>query len=118
QTIEDHKIKKDAQTMTLELVRNPDILSYVSSEKLYRDFVIGFCAETQDVLKHAQQKRISKNLDWIVANEVFKESKGFGTHATSVYMISKNQQLRYENITKELFAKIFWDEIEKAYETS
>lgn len=71
----EHKIKKgDAETLTLELVRNPDILKDVANRQLpiasRNLFVIGFAAETQDLLTNARAKLIAKNLDLIVANPV------------------------------------------------
>jgi phosphopantothenoylcysteine decarboxylase/phosphopantothenate--cysteine ligase len=69
------KIKKSSETLTLELVRNPDILSEVSALP-DRPFCVGFAAETQDVAVYAQAKRRAKGLDMIAANQV-GGSQGF-----------------------------------------
>lgn len=69
------KIKKSSETLTLELVRNPDILGEVSALP-DRPFCVGFAAETQDVAVHAEAKRRAKGLDMIAANQV-GGSQGF-----------------------------------------
>lgn len=65
------KIKKGAaETLTLSLVRNPDILAEVAAMREARPFCVGFAAETQDVEAYAEQKRQAKGLDMIAANQV------------------------------------------------
>jgi phosphopantothenoylcysteine decarboxylase/phosphopantothenate--cysteine ligase len=63
------KIKKSGETMHLDLVKAPDILSSVSASKR-RPFVVGFAAETERVEQHAREKLLKKNLDMIAANLV------------------------------------------------
>lgn len=70
------KIKKSAATMTLELVRNPDILGAVAARD-NRPFCVGFAAETQDLAHNAQQKLNAKKLDMIAANRVDGNDSGF-----------------------------------------
>jgi len=72
----DHKIKKSAQTMTLDLVPNTDILAAVSA-LAERPFCVGFAAETRDLEKYALDKLNRKNLDMIAANLVGDGSGGF-----------------------------------------
>ncbi|XID95223.1 bifunctional phosphopantothenoylcysteine decarboxylase/phosphopantothenate--cysteine ligase CoaBC [Paenibacillaceae bacterium WGS1546] len=89
----EHKIKKTASdSLTLELVRNPDILQDIGEWKSGRGdaakpFVVGFAAETADVEKHTLDKLQRKKCDLIVANNVAEEGAGFGseTNAVSVY---------------------------------
>ena len=73
------KIKKlpGMQTMTLQLVRTPDILADVSAHFLRPRLVVGFAAETDDVIKHARAKLGSKKLDLIAANRVGLPGSGF-----------------------------------------
>jgi phosphopantothenoylcysteine decarboxylase/phosphopantothenate--cysteine ligase len=69
----DHKIKKaaGASAPTLSLVANPDILATLSRLGAERPrLVVGFAAETDEVLRHAIEKRARKGCDWIVANDV------------------------------------------------
>ena len=70
------KIKKTQETLTLELVRNPDILGEVSALAAGRPFCVGFAAETNDVEAYADGKRRAKGLDMIAANQV-GASQGF-----------------------------------------
>ncbi len=78
QQIAQHKIKKQQQTMQLELVRNPDILTWVAGLD-NRPYTVGFAAETTDLAKNAQRKRHLKGMDMIAANQV---GKGLGFDAT------------------------------------
>ena len=71
-----HKIKKSDETLTLELVKNPDILRELGSIKK-NQVLIGFAAETQNILEYARKKLVEKNLDFIVANDVTAEGAGF-----------------------------------------
>jgi len=70
------KIKKEAETMELKLVRNPDIVAAVAGHAR-RPFSVGFAAETQDLERHALEKMRDKNLDMIVANDVSGPEAGF-----------------------------------------
>jgi phosphopantothenoylcysteine decarboxylase/phosphopantothenate--cysteine ligase len=66
------KIKKSAEELSLDLIRNPDILAAVAAMER-GPFTVGFAAETHDVLAHAESKRSRKGLDMIAANEVGEE---------------------------------------------
>ena len=70
------KIKKSAETLTLELVKNPDILRELGTLKKSQ-ILVGFAAETQNILDYARKKLVEKNLDFIVANDVTAEGAGF-----------------------------------------
>ncbi len=96
-----NKIKKDKgkKSISFELEENIDILKGVSSQTK-RPFVVGFAAETQDVIKNAREKLSSKNLDLIIANDVSKTDIGFDSEENEVtlitprddYFISKNSK--------------------------
>ena len=79
------KIKKSEETLTLELVKNPDILRELGSLKKSQ-ILIGFAAETQNLLEYAQKKLVEKNLNFIVANDVTAAGAGFGV-ATNIATI-------------------------------
>jgi len=81
----DQKIKKTDDTLTLKLVRNPDILSEVSLSP-DRPFCVGFAAETNDVEAYADAKRRAKGLDMIAANQV-GESQGFETDENALLVL-------------------------------
>ncbi|KHM93461.1 phosphopantothenoylcysteine decarboxylase, partial [Xanthomonas vesicatoria] len=71
------KIKKTGETLTLELVRTPDILSEVAAQTGALKLVVGFAAETHDVEHYARGKLTAKRLDLIIANQVGIEGGGF-----------------------------------------
>ena len=86
----DQKIKKGADSPpTLTLVENPDILATLSTPGSDRPaLVIGFAAETNDVIAHAQAKRARKGCDWIVANDVRDETGVMGGDANTVHLVT------------------------------
>lgn len=85
----DEKIKKNNnRTLTLELSENPDILAYAASSSK-SSFVVGFAAETTDLIKHAVEKLTKKKLDMIVANPV-SENKGFDADTNEVIVITND----------------------------
>lgn len=85
------KLKKDGsgQPPALHLVENPDILSTLGHMKAGRpELLIGFAAETNDVIAHAQAKLKRKNCDWIVANDVSPQTGVMGGDSNTVHLIS------------------------------
>lgn len=86
------KIKKDNTKLCLELEKNPDILAELGAKKGSR-IVIGFAAETNDVLNYARQKAQSKNLDFIVANNVTEPGAGFNFDTNIVSFVFPDQKV-------------------------
>jgi phosphopantothenoylcysteine decarboxylase/phosphopantothenate--cysteine ligase len=84
------KIKKESANLTLELERTPDILSGVAQARKNGQLVIGFAAETNDVLSQAQKKLRAKHLDMIVANDVTREGAAFDSDANEVTILVSN----------------------------
>ncbi len=88
----DEKIKKDGKKSapTLDLVENPDILKTIAHEVPGRRpvLVIGFAAETENVIAYAQKKRKSKGCDWIVANDVSPETGIMGGDRNAVHLVT------------------------------
>ncbi len=86
----DRKLKKTKDGMPkLEFAENPDILAVVSQMTEGRPgLVVGFAAETNDVIEHATAKRARKGCDWIVANDVSPETGIMGGHENAVHLIS------------------------------
>lgn len=83
----DHKLKKSEHRLdSIELVETEDILKDLSSRKGER-VVIGFAAETDDVIRHAQEKLASKGCDAIVANDVTRPDSGFGSDTNKVWWV-------------------------------
>jgi len=86
-----HKIKKEEGNQTLELVRTPDILEELGRAKETANYLlVGFAAETEDLLSNASQKLARKNLDMIVANDVSREDAGFETDTNLVRIIYRD----------------------------
>ncbi|TGD72745.1 bifunctional phosphopantothenoylcysteine decarboxylase/phosphopantothenate--cysteine ligase CoaBC [Mangrovimicrobium sediminis] len=98
------KIKKSADTMTLELVRNPDIVSAIAGSE-QRPFSVGFAAETRDVLDYARAKRAAKRLDMIVANDVADTSIGFNSADNAVTVIWDGGERALEKASKASIAR-------------
>lgn len=86
----DHKMKKDAkgQTPALEFAENPDILAGVSNGPMRPGLVVGFAAETDNVVAYATAKRLRKGCDWIVANDVSPATGIMGGTENAVTVIS------------------------------
>lgn len=78
-----HKVKKRAGEMTIELVRNPDILATVAALDS-RPFTVGFAAETEHLERHAREKLTGKGVDMIVANQVAGGDSPFGSDSNAV----------------------------------
>mgnify|MGYP001268948930 CR=1 FL=1 len=80
------KIKKDASSLTLELVRTPDILAEVDGSFIK----IGFAAESEEIIENARQKLQKKQLDLIVSNDITATDSGFGVDTNEVTLIDRD----------------------------
>ena len=81
--VAEQKIKKQSSNMTVNLIKNPDILAELGSSKSSQ-FLVGFAAETQDLAKNATEKLRRKNLDMLVANDVTQAGAGFESETNIV----------------------------------
>ncbi|MGQ9824202.1 MAG: bifunctional phosphopantothenoylcysteine decarboxylase/phosphopantothenate--cysteine ligase CoaBC [Desulfotomaculales bacterium] len=81
------KIKKEEGTLVLELEKNPDILSELGRRKKAPQVVVGFAAETEDLLANARRKLAGKNVDLLVANDVTRPGAGFGEDTNIVKLV-------------------------------
>jgi len=111
ETISKSKIKKNEGNLTLTLVRNPDILKELGRVKEHR-VLVGFAAESDNVIENAKGKIKRKNLDFIVANDITEEGAGFGTDTNIVNIIDKNDDI--EKIEKSSKIKIAHRILDKA----
>ena len=105
------KMKKtdDEDEITLTLVKNPDILKQLGSLKKEGQTVIGFAAETHQVIEFAKQKLVKKNADFIIANDVSDQSIGFGSDMHQVTILSKTgEEILLPKVSKQLLAKEIW----------
>jgi phosphopantothenoylcysteine decarboxylase / phosphopantothenate---cysteine ligase len=103
------KIKRKGP-MTLELEATPDILKELSSKKSSQ-IVVGFAAETENVLENARQKLVSKNLDAIVVNDVSREGVGFDSDRNAVTIISRDEVVEVPETTKWEVAQRVLDQV-------
>lgn len=101
---ENEKIKKGSNEPFLSLTENPDILAAIARHKNRPNLVIGFAAETENLIKNAQAKLKSKKCDWIIANEVGHE-KGFDDDENHVYLVTHNKYEEWPKASKRAIAK-------------
>ncbi|TCO78976.1 bifunctional phosphopantothenoylcysteine decarboxylase/phosphopantothenate--cysteine ligase CoaBC [Marinisporobacter balticus] len=105
-----NKIKKEDSDFTIQLTRNPDILKELGKRKKTNKILVGFAAETQNLLYNAKNKIKNKNLDFIVANDLTKEGAGFKSDTNIVSIIDRNGQIEnYEKMSKKDLAEIILD---------
>ena len=97
------KIKKQQQIMQLELVRNPDILAWVAGQE-HGPYTVGFAAETNDLEKNAIQKRRSKGVDMIAANQVGR-GLGFDSPDNALHVFWENGEKQFPVQPKALLAE-------------
>jgi len=88
--VAENKIKKDEDVLTLVLEKNPDILKELGGLKQPGQILVGFAAETQNLLAYAKQKLEKKNLDFIVANDVTKPNAGFNAETNLIKILSRD----------------------------
>ena len=108
-TAAEQKIKRSGP-MTLELEATPDILKEISARKTGQT-VIGFAAETENVLENARQKLVTKNLDAIVVNDVSRAGVGFDSDRNAVTIISRDEVVEVPETTKWEVAQRVLDHI-------
>lgn len=105
------KIKKDGETLTMSLVKNPDILHYIGTIKQKNQLVCGFAMETHDLIENATKKLINKNCDLLVANNLATPGAGFQTDTNVVTIIKKDNTKTYDIMTKDEVATIILNEM-------
>lgn len=107
------KIKKTEASLSLELERTPDILREVADAKQDGLLVIGFAAETENLLQNAREKLNTKSLDAIVANDVSRDGVGFDSVTNEVTIISRdrNAPIHVPLMAKTSVADIILDEV-------
>ena len=87
----EQKIKKSEEEITLTLERTPDVLSQVATSRANGMLVVGFAAETENLLANAKEKLQRKKLDAIVANDVTREGSGFDAATNAITIITRDQ---------------------------
>ncbi len=100
------KMKKEVnEELTLELVKNPDILKELCEKKTHQ-CVVGFCAESENLLENAKEKIAKKGCDYLIANDISRKDIGFGSENNEVVILDKNGvQKRLEKASKSVIAR-------------
>lgn len=109
----DEKTKKKDGDMSIELDRTQDILKYLGEHRREGQFYCGFSMETQNMLENSRVKLDKKNIDMVVANNLKVAGSGFGTDTNVVTMISKEEEIQLELLSKAEVAHKILDEILK-----
>lgn len=104
----DRKIKKNGNNLTLDLIENNDIIKHFANVKTNQK-IIGFAAETDDLIENATNKLKSKNLDYIVANDLTKWGAGFNVDTNVASIISKDGIKKLDLMPKEDLANEILD---------
>ena len=102
----EQKMKKtDADMITLELVKNPDILKELCAQKTTQ-IVVGFCAESENLIENAKEKIQKKGCDYLIANDISRKDIGFSSDYNEVIILDKNGgQKRLERASKNEIAR-------------
>ncbi len=90
----EQKIKKEGDTLTLELEKNPDILLDLGNNKMEGVTLVGFAAETENLIENAREKVKKKNLDLLVANDITLPGAGFGTDTNIAKLIHPDGSIK------------------------
>lgn len=125
----EQKIKKGAEEeITLELVKNPDILKEICDLKQLRNtpapqlshsrsegaypLIVGFCAESENLIENAKKKIQAKGCDYLVANDISRKDIGFNSNENEIYILDKDLNIKHiEKDTKQNIAKRILEEI-------
>ncbi len=106
------KMKKGADDMiNLELVKNPDILKGLC-EKKTNQCIVGFCAESENLIQNAQEKITKKGCDYLVANDISRNDIGFSSDDNEVVILDKNGGIqKLEKASKQVIARLILEYI-------
>lgn len=107
----EQKIKKSNESITLTLERTPDVLSQVAASRANGMLVVGFAAETENVVANATEKLRSKKLDAIIANDVSRVDAGFDTATNAITIITGNDSVELPLMSKSEAADRILDAI-------
>ncbi|MBO6186269.1 MAG: bifunctional phosphopantothenoylcysteine decarboxylase/phosphopantothenate--cysteine ligase CoaBC [Chryseobacterium sp.] len=108
------KIKKNEDSFTIELIKNPDILKTMGEKKSHQ-FLVGFALETQNEEENAKGKLTKKNLDMIVLNSLRDEGAGFKNDTNKIKIFTKTEKIEFDLKSKENVAKDILDCIEAQF---
>jgi len=104
QEIMTEKIKKSGENLVLKLERTTDILAELGKNKKSSQLLVGFAAESENLLENAQKKLSKKQADYIIANDISNQSIGFGSDKNQVSILSKEGIVKLPTADKEKLA--------------
>lgn len=107
------KIKKQKMETVISLEPTTDILAYLGKIKTKNQFLCGFSMETESMLNFSREKRIKKNADMMIANNLKEEGAGFGTDTNIVTIITENNEEQLKMMTKKEVAHLILDRIKE-----
>ena len=105
------KIKKTGEDMALRLTPTPDIARALGQQKRPGQVLVAFAAETGDLTANAHKKLLSKNADFVVANDVTQPGAGFAVDTNQVTLVSREGETRLPLMSKEQVAHAIWDRV-------
>lgn len=111
--VSDEKVKKKDGEMFIDMERTDDILRYLGEHKKEGQFLCGFSMETENMLENSRKKLYKKHLDMVAANNVKVEGAGFGGNTNVVTIITDDEEISLEKMTKEETAVQIVDQILK-----
>ena len=106
--VSSEKVKKQDGNMSIELERTDDILKTLGERK-NGQFICGFSMETENMLENSRKKLEKKNCDMIVANNLKQDGAGFGGNTNIVTLITKDDEVQLEKMTKDEVAEKIFD---------
>lgn len=113
-TTADQKIKKSSDVMTIEMIKNPDVLKTIGESKTKEQFLVGFALETNNAIEYGAEKLKKKNLDLIVINSLEDEGAGFGHDTNKITLLDfNNKTTKFELSSKKVVANNILDYLMK-----
>ena len=111
----EQKMKKTSDDkISISLVKNPDILKKISENKINKSAkIVGFCAESENLIENAKTKIKEKECDYLIANDISRKDIGFSSDENEVYILDKNLNIKHlekdtkYNIAKQILEHIF-----------
>lgn len=107
--VSSEKVKKQDGNMSIELERTDDILKTLGERKKDGQFICGFSMETENMIENSRKKLEKKNCDMIVANNLKQDGAGFGGNTNIVTLITKDDEVQLEKMTKDEVAEKIFD---------
>jgi phosphopantothenoylcysteine decarboxylase/phosphopantothenate--cysteine ligase len=110
----DRKIKKDAEEVSISLVRTDDILAGLGKTKRANQVLVGFAAETNDVVAYGREKLKRKNADLFVANDVSRADIGFSADENEVHLLfADGREVKVDKAPKKRIANAILDAVKQ-----